>query len=142
MAARRCRRYHRAKRRRHGDPIGELTLYKDNFSPANKINKDGVSEDDDKTATVTAKKGRTSSASVSVLSVSSSDAVSKADYQAMQLRNRTQLRVVLTEVAREERRTGQLTEKLRAANAAVERAAVLCRPRGESDRTLELHIFG
>ena len=41
------------------------------------------------------------------------DAVSTAEYLAVQVRSRTQLRVVLTEVAREERRTGQLSLKLR-----------------------------
>ena len=40
-------------------------------------------------------------------------AVSQEEYLAMQLRNRTQLRVVLTEVAREERRTTQLSAKIR-----------------------------
>ena len=38
-------------------------------------------------------------------------AVSLADHQEMQLRGRTQLRVVLTEVAREEQRTANLLAK-------------------------------
>ena len=41
----------------------------------------------------------------------SAPAVSLADHQEMQLRGRTQLRVVLTEVAREEQRTANLLAK-------------------------------
>ena len=41
------------------------------------------------------------------------DEVSLAEYREMQLRGRTQLRIALTEVAREERRTANLLEKFK-----------------------------
>lgn len=57
-----------------------------------------------------ASSGLTSASSVAKLSVAT---MGLADYQVMQLRNRTQLHIVLTEVAREEQRTANLLAKFK-----------------------------